>query len=60
MKSFLTVNLNEALDWLEVTTPAGGSGVVAMFDIQWVPGRDPTLVKTLPSRRRRGANPDSP
>ena len=50
---FLTVSLNEALEWLELTTPVDGSGDVAMFDIQFVPNREPTLIKTMPPRQRR-------
>lgn len=51
VEQFLSISLDEALEWLTSNTPENGHGDVAIYDIQFVRKRPPTMVKTIPARR---------
>lgn len=53
VQKMLTVDVNAAYDWLDTHIGADQYGDIQVYDVSWVGQRDPVLVRTLPSARRR-------
>ncbi|MEU4224657.1 hypothetical protein AB0F17_10200 [Nonomuraea sp. NPDC026600] len=49
----LSVDVNEAFDWLDTHIGDGQYGDIHVYDISWARDHEPTLLRTLPSSRRR-------
>ncbi|MFG1945582.1 hypothetical protein [Nonomuraea sp. NPDC048826] len=52
VEQMLTIDIDEAYGWLDRHIGDQQYGDVQVYDITWAPSRPPTLVRTLPSRRR--------
>ncbi|MEO3800077.1 hypothetical protein [Nonomuraea sp. B1E8] len=51
--AYLTIDVNDAYDWLDEHVGDGHYGDIAVYDISFPSKREPTLVKTLSGTRRR-------
>ncbi|MGA5763932.1 hypothetical protein [Nonomuraea bangladeshensis] len=53
--AYLTIDVNDAYDWLDENVGEGFYGDIAIYDISFPSQREPTLLKTLSGTRRRPA-----
>ncbi|GAA3785937.1 hypothetical protein GCM10022226_00090 [Sphaerisporangium flaviroseum] len=50
--AYLTIDVDDAYDWLGENIGEGFYGDIAVYDISYARTRQPWLVKTLPGTRR--------
>ncbi|WP_219506483.1 hypothetical protein [Nonomuraea ceibae] len=53
IEQMLTINIDEAYGWLDTHIGDQQYGDIQVYDVTWAATKPPTLLRTLPSRRRQ-------